>query len=207
MPQEEFDGHVADPLASALLPVLMHRMNNTTQLLSTLNSLVRCQGGLKWLEERAGDLAQASDLVDDLGYVLAVLASACGADLLLTRRVPRGVEIMIAVVADALRRDGRALSPGDSSRPRQAPNVHGGWELPWAIGALLWRAGEDLESGGRLEWRLREEAERWILSGDHTPRDSFADLAPLLSARLPETELEAREDGWSWRMPALWLSS
>jgi len=203
--QEELEDRVADPFAAAMLPVLMHRMNNTTQLLSTLNSLSRSEGGTRWLERRAGDLAQASDLVDDLGYVLAVLASACGADLLLTRRVPRGVEIVVAVVGDALRRAGRSLA-GDGSRlPAQAPDVARGWELPWAVGALLWCAGQDLETGGVLAWELTRDEKRWSLRGDHPPRDSFASLTQLLARRLPEAELEVREDGWSWHMPSLWL--
>ena len=62
-----------------------------------------------------------------------------------------------------------------------------------------------LEVGGRLEWGLVREDERWSLRGDRAPRDSFANLSALLAQRLPEAELEVREDGWSWHMPSLWL--
>jgi hypothetical protein len=117
---------IVDPLTSALLPVLLHRLNNATQILHGWNALLAVS---RSADERAGaDLAFASQVVDETGWVLAVLASASGADLLLARRERRGLAPLLEVVRDALRRSDRELATCDSPPPSLAPT----WEWRWS---------------------------------------------------------------------------
>ncbi len=209
MPQphsQELDHPITDPLAATLLPVLMHRMNNTTQLLSTLNTLSARGGEVNWLEERAGDLAHASESIDQTGYLLAILACASGADLLLERRVSGGLGIAVRAVGKALKRERRFLADPDRALPLLAPDVKNGWELPWAFASLLLQAGRSLEEEGTLEWQLLEEESAWVLVSDASPPDRFESLVSAIERRLPECALDVRRHGWSWRMPAPWLS-
>jgi hypothetical protein len=195
-------------LTGTLLPVLIHRMNNATQLMSNLSALSRCgpgPSGKDWLEERAEDLAQTSREIDVLGYLLAVLASASGADLLLERRVPNGITLMTEAVGDALRRDGRALAGGCRPAPLQAPDVAHGWELCWAVGALLLAAGAESNADSPLEWQWLREADAWVLVCAGAAPTSVEQLEGRINARLPESSLDMRSEGWSWRVPAAWL--
>lgn len=197
---------VAGPLAATLLPVLLHRMNNATQLLSTLNALASSDGETHWLEERSDDLAHASETIDRTGYLLAILACACGADLLLERRVTAGLELAVEAVDQVLRREGRSLAAAALPLPLLAPDVKNGWELPWTVASLLLQAGRGLEQGGVLDWRFIEEDRGWVLAGAASPPDRFESIASAIERRLPEGELDVRRDGWSWRIPATWLS-
>jgi len=197
---------LTDPLAATLLPVLLHRMNNATQLLSTLNALSSSGGETRWLEERSDDLAHASEAIDRAGYLLAILACACGADLLLERRLAAGLEVAVEAVDQALRREGRSLAPAARPLPLLAPRVKGGWELPWAVASLLLQAGRGLEPGGALEWGLVEGERCWVLGGTASPTGRFESLASAIGRRLPEGQLDVRRDGWCWRIPATWLS-
>lgn len=209
MPQphsQELDRPITDPLAATLLPVLMHRMNNTTQLLSTLNTLSARGEEVNWLEERSGDLAHASESIDHTGYLLAILACACGADLLLERRVSGGLGIAVRAVGQALKREHRFLAEPERVMPLLAPDVRNGWELPWALASLLLQAGRSLEAEKTLEWQLLQEDSSWVLVSDAPPADRFESLASAIARRLPECTLDVRRHGWSWRMPAPWLS-
>ncbi len=219
----------SDELASALLPVLIHRMNNATQMLSNLSSLARlgaaAPSGKDWLEERAEDLVQTSDSVDEIGYLLAVLASASGANLLLERRLPRGLSWMMSAVQDLLRRDGHAVASCSRPVPDQAPGVASGWELCWAVGALLLasakREGQALLGQALLgqplqcqplqcqplQWQWLQEDDSWVLVCATTAASAVEGLRSQLAARLPESSLDVRSEGWSWRVPACWLSS
>ena len=205
MAQDQLDRSVGDPLAEHLLPVLVHRMNNTTQLLSNLEALGRVSSGTDWVGERSADLSSASVDVDEIGYLMAVVASAKGADLLLARRVADGLRIVIEAVTDVSRRRGRELRRPCRPIPHQAPQVHDGWELPWAVGALLLTAALDREEGQVLDWQFLQENDSWVLVSSGTVADGFAGLREVIEARLPESHLDVRREGWSWRIPAEWL--
>lgn len=204
MVQEQLDSSVTDPLAAALLPVLVHRMNNTTQLLSNLHAILGADSRRDWLAERAEDLGASSQDVHELGYLIAVLSSASGADLLQARRLSEGLEIVLKALAEVARRQGCRL-PIESPIPRQAPDVHAGWELPWAVGALLHQSLSELQEGQSLDWQLLAEDESWVLISSQKPVDGFEALRPLIAERLPESVLDVRDGGWSWRIPAGWL--
>lgn len=200
----------SDGLAAALLPVLIHRMNNATQLMTNLSTLAGfgpAPGGGDWLEERAEDLATTSREVDEMGYLLAVLASASGADLLLERRCERGLSWMTQLVGDALRREERSLAGGRHAIPGQRPHVGEGWELCWAVGALLWTSGMSRPSGGALEWQWLDEGDSWVLVGASESSPALEVLLQRVQARLPEGVFDSRSEGWSWRIPASWLTA
>ncbi|MFT7668336.1 MAG: hypothetical protein ACI8X5_001027 [Planctomycetota bacterium] len=203
--QGQLDTSVTDPLAAALLPVLVHRMNNTTQLVSNLHAIVQLGGDRNWLAERAGDLADSAADIGELGYLLAVLSSASGADMLLARRLPRGVAILLEALADVGRRSDRNLNLPASGLPDQASTIHSGWEFPWAFAALLEQVFMEQPAGNEFDWQLLREEEAWLLICPHVPEDNFDRLKPRLSALLPETKLDLRPGGWSWRIPADWL--
>ena len=205
--QEQLDLPATDPLAAAMLPVLVHRMNNTTQLLSNLHAILQADGGTDWLGERADDLAHSATDVHQLGYLLAVLSSSAGADLLLARREADGIELMLRAVADIARRAGRRLSLPDDGLPKQSAEVHRGWELPWAFGALLHQAVMELPEGEALQWRIEATSDSWVLRSSRAFLTPVGGLRALLEERLPETVLELDEDGWRWLLPRAWLTA
>lgn len=197
---------VGDPLVARLLPVLMHRLNNATQLMSNLHAMGQYEPETDWLKSHCDDLAECSVGIEQAGYLLAVLASSSGANLLLERREERGVEIMVRAVLEAVRRDGGQIQGTPRELPNQSPQVHNGWELPWAFGSLLYQStcGPETE-GVPLDWQLLREESTWVLVCSLVPDDHFESLQPLLAARLPETQLDVCTQGWSWRLPADWL--
>ena len=129
-----------DPLVRDLMPVLIHKLGNTTQLLTGLNAMLGIDGGEEIFVERTDDLGRASSDVHRLGYALAVLGSAGGSNLLLARRDPRGLEILLELVHASLRRNGRSLSC--PAIPDLAPSALAGWQLPWALASQPPRVDE-----------------------------------------------------------------
>src|SRR5262249_14059378 len=130
---------LADPFARALLPVLLHRIGNASQLLSNLAALLEVRASA--LDERSDDLAAAGGIVDDTGWLLAMPASASGANLLLERRETHGLGPVVDGVRACLRREGRDLDPARGALPRLEPHVGSGWELPWYLGSVLFLSG------------------------------------------------------------------
>lgn len=199
-----------DPLAVALLPVLLHRINNVTQLLTSLNSVLVLSAadeqGTPGPEGLHGQmLLDAARDSEELGWLLGVLGCGMGADLLLERREPRGLDATVRLVAQALRR-ARAdliLEPAEAwpSLTNQVPS-HG--DLCWVVAYGLWFAARE---GG---WLRLEEA-----AGDGThilacSGASTADWSPVraaLAQRLPGAVFESSETGWSLRLLAGWLTS
>lgn len=194
-----------DPLAEAMLPVLVHRMNNSTQLLSNLRTVLQAAPGRDWLGERAEDLADTYGELRVTGYLLAVLSSASGADLLGGRHEPRGLVWFVRAVGEVLRREGGRLREPVEELPSLTTGA--GWELPWLVARLL-------HSGGRaarvadvdLEWEL-------VAASDGTWRLRVAPAPPLtpalerLVARLGGAELAVGEEGLELSLPAEYLRS
>lgn len=143
-----------DPLTVALLPVLMHRLNNATQVLHGLKAVLALRESTPFTERRGADLAYASRSIDEVGWMLGVLASASGADLLLARRDRRGLAPVVATVHEALQREDRELGPCNVPLPDLDPGVADGWQLPWGIGAWLYSSALLLPERTPLEWRL-----------------------------------------------------
>lgn len=196
------DPAVPDHLARSLLPVLLHKLANATQLLTGMNAMLNLEGGEQLFAERSGDLARCSSNVVELGWALAVVASGNGAELLLARRDPRGLRIVLELVADASRRgEGARLNLGEDL-PHLTPATLDGWQLPWAIASLLLAACQDGD-GGSLDWRLTQEGEPWCLTV--AGESGLRARAEQVIDQLPGAE-------WSWddgqgrlRIPAGWL--
>lgn len=195
----------SDPLAVALLPVLLHKLAGATQLLSGLNALLGVEGGEVFALTRSDDLGAASRTAHDLGWLMAVLASAGGTNLLLERREPRGIAIVLEVLADALRRKGRELHGVGLAPPALAPEVLDGWQVAWSFGALLLSAADDLAPGEPLEWSLESTAEGGVrLSAP--AGESVARISALVTERLPGARLSMEEGRFSLSLPAEWIA-
>ncbi len=80
-----------DPFVAGLLPVLLHEFNNQTQLLTGMRAVLELGGADALFFDRAEDLARAGDRARELGYALAVLGSALGANALQSRREALGL--------------------------------------------------------------------------------------------------------------------
>ncbi|MEM6672881.1 MAG: hypothetical protein AAF726_08545 [Planctomycetota bacterium] len=149
-----------DPVSKTLLPALVHEVNNATQLLVGLRALLELPSGEELFAQRANDLARASERMDELGFALAVLATANGADVLLARRHAEALRIVWDLAVRALERGdgGRIAVTGEP--PRIAPSALDGWQIPWAAAALVVHASERM---GADAWRWRwDDAGRLI---------------------------------------------
>ncbi len=188
---------LADPLARAMLPVLLHRIGNASQLLSNLDALLEVRPVA--LEERPEDLAAAGEIVDDVGWLLALLASASGARLLLDRREAHGLEPLVACVRACLRREGRDLDATTSPLPRLSPRVGSGWELPWAFASMLYLSGRELPPRGSLAWSIEPRGDVWRLACAKT-----TDVR--LGLELPGAKDLVEGDSRILEVPADWLA-
>ena len=192
----------ADPLARAMLPVLLHRVANATQHLNALAALVSVDP--EALGKRGDDLGGTSDLVDETGWLLALLASAQGARLLLARRERRGLPALVACVRECLRREGRDLVLPEASLPDLAPDVADGWQLPWAIGNWLLESGLALPARESLAWSFRRTADDVRFE----TRVANADLSALeafLARELPGSTCTLDGGVAALRFPGGWI--
>ncbi|MCA8980361.1 MAG: hypothetical protein KDC14_10075 [Planctomycetes bacterium] len=194
-----------DPLTRGLLPVVIHQLNNATQLLANFQALLTLGDADEILRQRSGDIADTARSVHELGYVLAVIASASGADLLLERREARGLEWMLQTVRDGLRREGRDLAAPSTPLPDLRAAVGEGWELSWALGALLYVAGRTAPAELPVAWRLEPAENGWRFQLDGITADELGGLWALAVERLPGAT--PVEDGGrvALELPADWL--
>jgi len=194
-----------DPLTRALLPVLLHKLGNATQLLTGLNAMLALEGGEDMFAEHAPDLSPCALTLNELGWALAVVASGGGADLLLERREPRGLAILLPLVSGAARRAGGARVSVPSDLPHLAPDALSGWELPWACASLVLASAEERE-GGHLEWSLEPCASGdWRLALPSGP--ALDARAQDVLERLPGAEWSLDAGLGVLRLPAAWLVS
>jgi hypothetical protein len=119
-----------------LLPVLLHELNNHTQLLAALGALARDPCGLG---AHGDTLASAGRDVEELGWLLGLVAGGLGTDLLFERRERAGLAPLARLVRKALRREGRDLERADRALPELDPRL--GWRAAWEIGIVLFAAG------------------------------------------------------------------
>jgi len=196
-------------LARHLLPALVHGVNNHTQFLTGLNAVLALSSDGRVLHDRAGDLAQVAREVEDAGWLLALVASGSGSNLMLARREPRGLAIVSAWVDHALRRAGAARIAGCAERtwPELTPLVLEGWQLPWAIGSLLLAAGLDGTGAGSFELELRSGAasgEPGLLLFPAGPR--VEELVPIVCGLLEGARMESEGDRMRLSLPDGWLA-
>ena len=199
-----------NPLAAALLPILLHRINNVTQLLTSVNAVLALAAadgddapGAASL--RGQDLAAASSDAEELGWLLGVLGCGLGADLLLERREPRGLDAMVRLVRQALRRAGAefAVEPeGPWPGITNAAPSHG--DLCWIVAYGMWFGGLE---GGELRLARDAATRRHVLSCSSATPVDWAALRETLERRLPGAELGSGASGWELSLPPDWLDT
>lgn len=152
----------ADELARALLPALLHRLNNVTQVLAGLNSLVRVTGSPAALEERAGDLQHAGGALEQLGWLVGALARGMGTGIGSAREDGRALEWLVDLLTEALRREGRKLAG-----PRVLPRAD--FAQSWDFARRLHAAASARPPGGVLVWGVRMEGASLVLLAEEGP--------------------------------------
>ena len=188
--------------AGALLPVLLHRIRNTTQLVTGVNAVLAYEEpGGPLPEARAGDLAQAAREADELGWLLGVLSGGLGADLCGGRGEPRGLALTLELVREALRRTGGSLGLPSPAAPELAPGAPAA-ALCLTVAELCWSAGRG-SAGPELGFeRTPEGWDVWLRGG-------ACEAGPGPAGRLAEARLELQSEadgaGWRLRLPAAWL--
>jgi hypothetical protein len=191
---------IGQTLAGALLPVLLHRIRNTTQLLAGVNALLAVDAARPLSPVRADDLLEASRQAEELGWLLGVLSGGLGAELAETRRVSGGLAATLELVRDALRRAGDELAlpagplPELASPPRPA-------SLCLAVAGLVWHAALGAE---RAELAIERAPDAWRLRLACSRPFRLAER-DLLS-RIPAARCTAEPSGWSLELPADWLA-
>ena len=140
-----------------------------------------------------------------LGWVLGVLASSTGADLLGDRRDPEGLEQLFVLLGRVLSERGVELVESTAS-PRVGNHVRSGWELPWALGtAVLLAAGR---GAGRveLEWSVGgTECGLSVTSREPLPLSVWDSFRSVLDQRLEGARLAVGERSLHLTLPGDWL--
>jgi hypothetical protein len=192
----------AESVPRALLPVLIHEMNNGTQLLVGFRSLLEIPGGEALFAQKAGELAQGSSKLEELGFALAVVSTSSGANMLLARRERRGIEILWELTLRTLERSGEHHVHVQGAPPELAPGALAGWEAPWAAAALLLHASEAM---GTDDWRWRWEGARLTGRAGRPLQLDDGALAAILE-RVPGSELRLDGDSLTWQLAEEWVA-
>ena len=192
-----------ESVSRALLPVLIHEMNNGTQLLVGFRSLLDLPGGEVLFAQKAGELAAGSSRLEDLGFALAVLSTAGGADMLMARRERRGLRILWELGTQALERSGPGSVHVQGAPPLIRPDALAGWEVPWAGAALLLLAAEAADAE---DWRWRWDGAS--LTG-RAPAAVELDPAALahIAERVPGSRIVHDGEALRWDLAAEWVAS
>ncbi len=185
----------------ALLPVLIHEMNNGTQLLVGFRSLLEIPGGEALFAQKAGELASGSRRLEDLGFALAVVSTSSGADMLMARRERRALQILWDLTVRSLERTGEHTVHVQGTPPELAPSALSGWEVPWAGAALLLVAAEAAEAS---EWRWRWEGSRLMGRAGRPITLEEAALAAI-QERVPGSQINVDGEALTWDLAAEWI--
>ncbi len=191
-------------LAEALIPALVHRINNTTQLLVLLR-LVLAEPDDGVLTSAGPSLAHASREAEEQGWLLGLLARSLGTDLLLAREERDGLAATLKLLAEALQRQRKQLAlPERVPMMTMADGGPRSAALCLDLAALVWESCEALD--GAFSLSLAREGERWAV------RLSRADLtraqAEFLACECATRGAELFGDGAGWRLelPLEWLA-
>lgn len=147
---------LSSELAGKLLPVLLHKLNNVTQVFSGLNSLLAVTGDPALLVERAGDLEHAGAQLHRLGWLVGMIGASQGADLLLARREALGLRWSLEALAELCAREQVRLEL-PAQLPRVCPQENEAaicWDL------LLWIRSQPAQPVLRLSWT--RTSDQWI---------------------------------------------
>lgn len=193
---------VDEQVAAALLPVLLHRINNTTQMLVAVRALL--DGG-DMPPRCSEDLASASRAAHEEGWLLGVIAGGLGADLLLARHESDCLAPLMRLTREALLRAARGLEYDAARVPRlRAPRDDGptAWEVCWTIATLVWLAGSRVDVGERLSVRFDDSGAACVLRGDQGADDEWFALANASCTALGHgAGCERDGAAWSFALP------
>lgn len=153
----------AGELARALLPALLHRLNNVTQLIAGVNALVRLSGTPAPLERCGRDLEHSAAALERLGWQVHALSRALGAPIGAERREERALEWLVELVAEALQREGRALA-SSGALPRLPASC--GLAQCWEFAGRLHAAALAAPVRSVLGWSARIEDGRLELESE-----------------------------------------
>ncbi len=181
-------------LARLLLPALLHRLNNVTQVISGVNSLVRITGERGVIAEHAEDLDESARGLERLGWLLGLLGRQRGTDLLLARREPRGPEWLLDLAREALRRERRDLAAPDPGSLAIATEAPGAMDLAWTITAWLVAAAQAAPERECLTWGIRACGASVHVAAARAPAEAAA-LVRSLAQRVPTAGLAEEPDG------------
>jgi hypothetical protein len=159
-------------LARALLPVLLHELNNHTQYLATLHSLEADGDPLPGGGE---GLLRTAREIEELGWLLGLCAGGAGADLLRERSERAGLSPLVRFVRKALRREQRDLEDAARALPELPPRL--GWRGAWTVGELLHASARALPERVPLVWNLSARGDGLVLDCNVTPSAALSDLA------------------------------
>ncbi len=145
-------------LARALLPVLLHELNNHTQYLATVHALESAGDPLP--DGGAGLLRTAHD-VEELGWLLGLCAGGAGTDLLQARTERTGLAPLVRLVRQALRRAQHDLEDPGRALPDLPSRL--GWRGAWTMGELLHAAAREMPERAPLAWSLAAQGDTLVL--------------------------------------------
>ncbi|MFT7676719.1 MAG: hypothetical protein ACI8QC_000692 [Planctomycetota bacterium] len=197
-----------DPLVALLMPAVIHRLGNATQLLTGLNAMLAMgdQDALDMVAGRGEDLSRAGMHSTHMGYALGVLGSVQGDDLLLSRREPRGLEWMVELLGEALRREGGQLGAPQSPLPDQDPAALDGWQAAWAVCRILLAGASDGSSD--QSWSLQQAGPGgpWLLDVPRPHADDMEQLAMAFERQTCGLRLgTGSETRATFELPADWF--
>jgi hypothetical protein len=201
---ESIDREMGERLVRALLPVFLHRVRNSTQLLSGIRSLLEVSPG-DVPPSCADDLGQASSEAFENGWLLGVLASALGADVYGERERSDGLEPLLRWLREALLREQRVLTWRDGEVPALRATAGAPHSAAWsaALASLVFESCVASAGTFRLGFTAGAESHAITLDRAHAEaaRRAFTSSAlPSAGARL-----EFEDGGWRLDVPATWL--
>lgn len=199
-----------DPLVALLMPAVIHCLGNATQLLTGLNAMLAMgdQDALDMVAGRGEDLSRAGLQATHMGYALGVLGSVQGDDLLLSRREPRGLQWMVELLGEALRREGGQLGQVQGAIPDQDPAALKGWQAAWAVCRILLAGATD--STQDQSWSLQQAApgSPWMLDVPRPHPDDIEQLVLVFERLAPGLRLGACTDSRAtFELPENWFRS
>ena len=198
---------VGERLAAALLPALLHRVQNTTQLIVGVRALAALEP-LSLPQRSSGDLAAAARAAHEQGWLLGVLSRALGADLLLAREERDGLRPVLELVRDGLRREGRDLTFAVGEMPRLGTAIDGPDTAARcaALAALAWAAGTACERGTGPALLFARGAAGHELRADLGAGEALRSTFEELGLGRQACVLRAESAAWALHVPAAWFS-
>ena len=196
-----------EELLGQVLPVVLERMRVASAKLSECSRrLARESSESRRRGAGMDQLEGVQEESETLGWVLGVLASAAGDDLLLARREPYGIARVVDLVGEVLAAEGRALDPDATLFPDVAPRLEDGWRLPWTVGLLVRLASRSLAPDDPVRWRFERAPIRSLLMFPGAHPDGAAPLLADLEGLLPGAMARIEDHGFGMEFPSEWFA-